>query len=207
LSRSAGFPAEVGSFRAESYGTSHVRIRLGLLLAGVTLAMTLRLAIAGDVGAHSVPAGIVFGGALLSLAVVAGWRVGRVRAAGIVFGLLGGAVLVLLPLVARSHAGLPPVSSPGGELATWATVVTLVAVAEEIVLRGILFSLALMAGGPPFALIMTSTAFHVPLYGWHVFPLDLAVGLWLGSLRLATGGVAAPAIAHTVADLATWWLP
>ena len=34
----------------------------------------------------------------------------------------------------------------------------------------------------------------------------LGVGLWLAGLRLATGGVAAPAIAHTVADLATWWL-
>jgi hypothetical protein len=47
---------------------------------------------------------------------------------------------------------------------------------------------------------------HVPLYGWHVVPLDLGVGLWLAGLRLATGGIAAPAIAHTIADLATWWL-
>ena len=56
---------------------------------------------------------------------------------------------------------------------------------------------------------MTAVLFalmHVPLYGWHVVPLDLGVGLWLAGLRLATGGVAAPAIAHTVADLATWWL-
>jgi membrane protease YdiL (CAAX protease family) len=47
---------------------------------------------------------------------------------------------------------------------------------------------------------------HVPLYGWHVVPLDLAVGLALGGLRVATRGVAAPAVAHAVADLATWWL-
>jgi hypothetical protein len=47
---------------------------------------------------------------------------------------------------------------------------------------------------------------HVPLYGWHVMPLDLAVGLVFGGLRLATHGVAAPAAAHAVADLATWWL-
>jgi hypothetical protein len=47
---------------------------------------------------------------------------------------------------------------------------------------------------------------HVPLYGWHVVPLDLGVGLWLAGLRLATGGIAAPAIAHAVADLATWWV-
>ena len=56
---------------------------------------------------------------------------------------------------------------------------------------------------------MTSVVFallHVPLYGWHVVPLDLGVGLWLAGLRLISGGVAAPAVAHVVADLATWWL-
>ena len=47
---------------------------------------------------------------------------------------------------------------------------------------------------------------HVPLYGWHVVPLDLGVGLFLGGLRLLTGGAVAPAVAHTVADLATWWI-
>jgi membrane protease YdiL (CAAX protease family) len=59
------------------------------------------------------------------------------------------------------------------------------------------------------AVLVTSVVFaliHVPLYGWHVVPLDLGVGLWLAGLRLATGGIAAPAIAHTIADLVTWWL-
>jgi hypothetical protein len=44
------------------------------------------------------------------------------------------------------------------------------------------------------------------MYGWTAVPLDLAVGVWLGGLRLATGGVAAPATAHALADLAYWWL-
>ena len=43
-------------------------------------------------------------------------------------------------------------------------------------------------------------------YGWHVVPLDLAVGVWLAGLRLLSGGVAAPAMAHGLADIATWWL-
>jgi hypothetical protein len=47
---------------------------------------------------------------------------------------------------------------------------------------------------------------HVPLYGWQVVPLDLGVGVWLAGLRLATGGVAAPALAHWIADLSTWWI-
>ena len=33
---------------------------------------------------------------------------------------------------------------------------------------------------------------HVPLYGWHVVPLDLAVGLVLAGLRIWTRGLAAP---------------
>ena len=84
----------------------------------------------------------------------------------------------------------------------------LVACMEEAVLRGVLFA-ELDRGLGVAAVVIHSLLFaviHVPLYGWHVVPLDLGVGLWLAGLRLASGGVAAPAIAHTVADLATWWL-
>jgi membrane protease YdiL (CAAX protease family) len=49
-------------------------------------------------------------------------------------------------------------------------------------------------------------ALHVPLYGWHVVPLDLAVGLVLGALRVWTGTWTAPALAHAGADLIGWWL-
>ena len=59
------------------------------------------------------------------------------------------------------------------------------------------------------AVAFTTIAFallHVPLYGWHVVPLDLGVGLGFAGLRLLTKGIAAPAAAHAVADLATWWL-
>ena len=47
---------------------------------------------------------------------------------------------------------------------------------------------------------------HVPIYGSGVIPLDFGVGLIFGGLRLWFGGPAAPAAAHIVADLATWWL-
>ena len=85
----------------------------------------------------------------------------------------------------------------------------LVASAEEAVLRGVLFDRLTRAGGIPLAIGVTTLAFallHVPLYGWHVVPLDLAVGLGLGGLRVATRSVAAPAAAHALADLATRWL-
>ena len=61
----------------------------------------------------------------------------------------------------------------------------------------------------PAAVVATTVAFallHVPLYGWHVVPLDLAVGLGFAGLRLSTRTVLAPIVAHAVADLATWWL-
>ena len=74
---------------------------------------------------------------------------------------------------------------------------------------GRLFDALRRAGGIAPAILITTVAFallHLPLYGWHVVPLDLAVGLAFAGLRLATGGLAAPAAAHAVADLATWWL-
>jgi hypothetical protein len=45
---------------------------------------------------------------------------------------------------------------------------------------------------------------HVPLYGWRALPLDLGAGLWLGGLRVLSGGVAAPAVAHALADRGAW---
>ena len=120
--------------------------------------------------------------------------------------------------VAAGWLGAPPLAaltgpalgtSGGAGFAPWAAVTMLVAVAEELVLRGSLFGAILRARGPGVAVGITTVIFalmHVSLYGWHVVPLDLAVGLWLAGLRLTTRGVAAPAIAHIVADLATWWL-
>lgn len=84
-----------------------------------------------------------------------------------------------------------------------------VTVAEEVLLRGALFDAARAWRGPRAALGLSSVAFalfHVPVYGWRVLPLDLAVGCCLGALRLATGSVTASAAAHTLADLAGWWL-
>jgi membrane protease YdiL (CAAX protease family) len=85
----------------------------------------------------------------------------------------------------------------------------LIAVAEEALLRGVLMDAVTSWAGDLAAVAVAAAAFallHVPLYGWQAVPLDLAVGVWLGGLRLATGGIAAPATAHAVADLVAWWL-
>lgn len=132
----------------------------------------------------------------------------RVVMVGIGFGL----ALVAIVLVGAGIAGaqlVPGLARPAADLAPWAAITVVVACAEEALLRGRLFDAFRRAGGVVPAVLVTTIAFalmHVPLYGWHVVPLDLAVGLGFAGLRLATGSVVAPAAAHSVADLATWWL-
>jgi membrane protease YdiL (CAAX protease family) len=182
-----------------------------LLCGGLAAAIALRVGIAGSARTTSAPAGLAFGAALVLLAVAAGWRprVTPRTAWHVVVGIAGGAALLVVPLALHLHASPLRFASPAAALPLWAAVVTLVACAEEVVLRGALMSALLRRVRPETAVAVAAVAFaalHVPLYGWVAIPLDLAVGVWLGGLRLASGGVAAPAAAHTVADLATWWL-
>ena len=135
-------------------------------------------------------------------------RTATALANGVAIGVAGGLLIVGLTVIGR--VGIPgPMVFPVGDLGPWAAVTALVAIGEEAVLRGVLFDSLARFRGPLAAIVITSSVFalmHVPLYGWHVVPLDLGVGLVLGGLRLATGGIAAPAAAHLVADLATRWL-
>jgi membrane protease YdiL (CAAX protease family) len=186
-------------------------LRIAIALTGLVAALVARVAVAGRAGAQSLPAGLIFAG-LLGLVAVAGAaplaRPGRARFArhaGV--GLLGAAVLCIPAAVRHADGALGPLPLHG--YLPWAFGVTLVAIAEEALLRGTLYTALEQRFGTPPALALTTVAFallHVPLYGWTVFVLDLAVGFWLGALRAITGTVAAPAIAHTVADLAGWWL-
>lgn len=134
-------------------------------------------------------------------------------ARAVTLGLLGGGVLIAVPLGMHAFGPLAGSFEPsrgiGIGLGVWVAVTMLVALAEEWLLRGALFDAARAVAGIPGTLLLTSAAFalmHVPFYGWGVVPVDFAVGLWLGGLRLATGRVSAPAAAHVLADLATWWL-
>jgi membrane protease YdiL (CAAX protease family) len=176
------------------------------LLAGFTAAVGLRVAIGGGDVAASASAGLAFAAALAALTAVAGiltrlsWR-----AAGV--GLSGAAVLCLPTLLTRLAAD--QTHRPGGAFWAWAVVVAVVATAEEAFLRGALFDALDSWRGPVTAIAVTAVCFaalHVPLYGWHVVPLDAAAGVWLGVLRGISGSWTAPAIAHTAADLAAWWL-
>jgi membrane protease YdiL (CAAX protease family) len=178
-----------------------------LILAGLAAVVGLRwgATVLGVAGAVTI--GLVFGLGLVLLALVSGWRPTRERPSSIAGGAAGGTVLVALAIVRRS--GQLPWLAPPAAFVPWVAVTILVASAEEVVLRGALFDALDRSTATRGAVLITSVAFalmHVPLYGWHVVPLDFGVGLWLAGLRLTTGGIAAPAIAHSIADLATWWL-
>jgi len=153
--------------------------------------------------------GIAFGLAFVAIAAAGGVRITRPRIGALAIGLAGSLLLVALAFGASRLAGQPIRAVPKTEFVAWTLVTILVATAEELVLRGALFDALRDSLGLLVAVIVTSVAFalmHVPLYGWHVVPLDLGVGVFLAGLRLASGSVAAPAVAHVAADLATWWL-
>jgi membrane protease YdiL (CAAX protease family) len=177
-------------------------------VSAIAVATALRIALGGPSTAASMPGGVGFALAFLALAAAAGWRLGRPSLAGIGIGVGGGLVLVAAWLSARTGAAvaLAPLNTA---IVLWTPVVALIAVAEEVVLRGVLFNAVRSWGGDGWALAATTVVFaaiHIPLYGVGVLPLDLAVGLLLGGLRIAGGGVLAPAIAHVLADLAGGWL-
>jgi len=182
--------------------------RAGLLALGLGAAVLARSwATVSGVG-DALVIGVAFGLTLGALALAAGLRLAIPPLGALVVGSGGGAVLVgLAVLISRSGPAL--IAGQSSALLPWALVTVLVATAEEWILRGVLFDALDRHGGTLAAVVVTSAIFvlmHVPLYGWHVVPLDLGVGLWLGGLRLLTGSVAAPAVAHVLADLATWWL-
>jgi membrane protease YdiL (CAAX protease family) len=186
-------------------------------------------------GADALVLGAVFGLALTALAVAGsgldasgpgrpGLRRRALRLAAIdtlrpahvpralIVGIAFGLALVAITAAGPALAGVqlvPGLGRPAAPFLPWALITILVASAEEAILRGVLFDGLRRAGGTIPAVLVTTAAFalmHVPLYGWHVVPLDLAVGLGLAGLRLSTRSIPAPAAAHSVADLATWWL-
>ena len=183
-----------------------MRARAVLLLAAFALSVGLRVALGGSAVATDVPAGLAFAGALLVVALAAGTRVPVTRTA--VWAGLAGVALVCFPVGLEHVLSQRPLHGTQGFVG-WALAVTVVATAEEVFLRGTLYDAVERGWGAPAAIGVGAVAFallHVPLYGWHVVPLDLAVGIVLGGLRQGTGTPLAPAITHVGADLVGWFV-
>ena len=201
--------ATPGRLRTRGLAEAYRRATPYVGLLGLAAAVALRVQVAGSSGAQSEVAAIWFAAALGFVALVTQQsevRSTRVLRGGVA-GLVGAAVLCI-PAAIR-HVALGGIVAPADGYARWATFVVIVAVAEEALLRGSLFRAIEQRAGVATAIAVTSVAFgllHAPVYGWGVVPLDIAVGVWLGALRAVTGTVAAPAVAHSIADLAGWWL-
>jgi membrane protease YdiL (CAAX protease family) len=76
-------------------------------------------------------------------------------------------------------------------------------VAEEAFFRRLLYG-RLLRWGAAAAVVVSGAAFgtmHVPLHGWAALPVDLGAGLFLSWQRWASGGWAAPAATHALANL------
>jgi len=178
------------------------------LAAGVGAAALARSGFNGTGAAGAFISGAIFGVTLLVLAAASGWRPARPRVPSLVVGVAGGLVLVAVPLLV-GPASRAVTGMRAEPFIAWVAVTALVVTAEEAMLRGAILSALDEAGGPILAVIGSSAAFalmHVPLYGWGIVPIDLAAGILLAGLRYLTGGIAAPTVAHLLADLATWWL-
>jgi membrane protease YdiL (CAAX protease family) len=181
-----------------------------LLLCGLAAAISLRVAVGGSQGATSTWAALAFAAALAGIVLATGWRTRAPSGRQLLLGVAGAAVLCAGPAALRllGHGGIGP--PPLHLYPEWAVVVAAVAIAEEAFLRGALWNaLERLPGGTGSALVVTTACFallHIPLYGWAGVPLDVAVGVWLGGLRMASGGVTAPATSHALADLAAWWM-
>lgn len=182
--------------------------RSALCLVGIVAAVALRTAVGAPDTAASMPAGLVFAVALLAIAVAGGWRPARPRIAAVALGAAGGGALIAAWVVAHGGPGIQ-VAPVNAGLALWTPVVAMVAVSEEVALRGALFDTLKSWCGDGGALVATTLLFalmHVPLYGIGSLPIDLAAGMLLGGLRVVSRGVLAPAVAHVIADLAGGWL-
>jgi membrane protease YdiL (CAAX protease family) len=178
-------------------------VTFAALLVGFAVSVGLRVLVGGDDVARSIPAGLVFAACLLALAVAARTRVtSSWRAVGL--GVVG-TVVLCLPVGLAQLVALKPLHSATG-FVSWALAVVVVAGTEEVFLRGTLFD----AIPTPWAAVGVSAVLfallHVPMYGWEAVPLDLAVGIVLGGLRLEAKSVVAPGIAHVGADLVGWFL-
>lgn len=183
-----------------------VAVHVGVLVTAFGAAVALRVQVGGVGASQSSSAGLVFAGCLVLLALAAGVRLAVSWPA--VFSGLGGGAVICGPVALGQLSAARPLHDAAG-LGAWALVVGVVATAEEVFLRGALYEAVTELAGTGWAVGLGALAFamlHVPLYGWHVLPLDLAVGVVLGGLRAGTGTWAAPAVAHVFADLAGWFL-
>jgi membrane protease YdiL (CAAX protease family) len=196
--------AQAGLRRSASWAAA---AQVALPAFGLIALALLRGVLNEQSTAQGFASGAAFGVALLGIGLVAGSRPGRPRVGALLTGAGGGLMLIAVPVLL--HARPLGIGVRPEPMLLWVAITILVASSEEVLLRGVLLEGLERLIGPVSAVAVTSLLFglmHVPLYGWTVVPVDVAAGVWLAGLRRLSGGVAAPIVAHVLADLATRWL-
>jgi membrane protease YdiL (CAAX protease family) len=141
------------------------------------------------------------------------WRFGRVTGPAVAATLVlaVGSSVVLLYFESRTH---PDLRAFGAVLSNWVGGSVLLfgalfsvgnALLEEIIFRGILFDASESQWGQRFAIAVSATLFGLGhLHGYPPGTLGAVLagifGLCLGCLRVHTGGLGLPVIAHIAAD-------
>jgi membrane protease YdiL (CAAX protease family) len=124
----------------------------------------------------------------------------------VVPGIFAGVVVGLILLAPVVTGGIS--ARPLADFWSWAAIAAVIATLEEIAIRGALYQRWFEEAGPVAAIVAGAVVFaliHLPRYGLGAMPLDAAVGLALGGLRVVTGRVMPCAIAHTIADWGAWF--
>jgi membrane protease YdiL (CAAX protease family) len=171
-----------------------VLLPAGDLLSTAVFGACLLAISVGDQRAPTLPSP-ASGGGKFGAGRLASWQ-------GIVAGLMVGAVLLAPVVTGRISA------RPLADFWSWAAIAAVIATLEEIAIRGALYQRWVEEDGPVAAIVAGAVVFaliHLPRYGLGAMPLDGAVGLALGGLRVVTGRVMPCAIAHTIADWGAWF--
>lgn len=141
------------------------------------------------------------------------WRFGRVSTfsivATLVIAVVSCAALVVFHVFNRSALGVLPVLVPhrmlGSVFIAGIVVSVLNALFEEVVFRGVFFDALEAPCGAWVAVAITAAIFgYAHMHGYPPSPLGALLagiyGLALGWLRVVTGGIGLPVIAHIAAD-------
>ena len=198
------------------------RARVGAVVVA-TVAMTLGLALRDVVGVWLATG---LGAAVAAMAVVAvdakqlrAWL--SVTRGTLLVGLAAGLAMAVathlvyapvaeaFPVVEREVRGLYAViDAPPGRIAAL-PILALVIGAEEIVWRGEVMDLLRPRVSAPTAVVVASLLYVIPQVGigsWLLAAVALGCGLLWSALRVCTGSVTAPLVAHLVWDVVVFVL-
>jgi membrane protease YdiL (CAAX protease family) len=182
-----------------------VLAELALVAPGVLGLTVLRYPVLASIGLDR-PSSATLGMAILSGAALWGASLGLFE----VQSLLIPPSDAFLDAFERLHEALAPAGFLDG-LASVVTIAIVPACCEEILFRGVILRSLLASFGPAVAILGAATLFgliHVMPLGHHLsfyrVPFAFAVGIGLGLLRVRTGSVVPPILAHATLNTITF---